>query len=123
MPEQRSNAGRARPHVQKSWIATLVSLVVGLGLGTTFGRSLLDSAGIPESCVRTITRAERAIDAGTAVADDGRAALAAVRDLDIGEAGSLLADVKRNATILVNQAGRFDAARKRCEAERDDRSG
>lgn len=123
MPEQRSNAGRARPHVQKSWIATLASLVVGLGLGMTFGRSLLDSAGIPESCVRTITRAERAIDAGTAVADDGRAALAAVRDLDIGEAGSLLADVKRNATILVNQAGRFDAARKRCEAERDDRSG
>lgn len=116
MVEKKSR--RALPKVQKSWVATLVSLAVGLGLGTTFGRSVLDSAGIPESCVRTITRAERAIDTGTSVADDGKAALRAVKGLRIGEAGTLLAEVKRNAARLIDEAGRFDAARKRCRADR-----
>lgn len=119
MAERSSGVRRALPKVQKSWIATLASLVVGLGLGTTVGRSLLDSAGIPESCVRTITRAERAIDTGTAVADDGKAALQAVKDLRIGEAGNLLAEVTRNATRLLDEAGRFDTARKRCQADRE----
>ena len=105
--------------MKKGLLPTIVSLLVGLGVGTTFGRSLLDSAGIPESCVRTIQRAERAIDTGTAVADDGRAALQAVKDLRIGDAGSLLADVKRNATRLLEEAGRFDKARKRCQADRE----
>lgn len=119
MAEKKTSTKRTASTVPKSWIATLASLVVGLGLGTTFGRSLLDSAGIPESCVRTISRAERAIDTGTAVADDGQAALQAVKDLRIGEAGSLLAEVKRNASRLLEQAGRFDTARKRCQADRE----
>lgn len=119
MAEKKTPTRRGVPTVQKSWIATLMSLVVGLGLGTTVGRSLLDSAGIPESCVHTITRAERAIDTGTAVADDGKAALAAVKDLRIGDAGSLLAEVKRNAARLLDEAGRFDRARKRCQADRE----
>ncbi len=118
MTEKSTSTRRARPPVQKSWIATIASLVVGLALGTTFGRSLLDSAGIPESCVRTINRAERAIDTGTAVADDGKAALQAVKDLRIGDAGSLLAEVKRNATRLIDETSRFDTARKRCQADR-----
>ncbi len=116
---EKAATGRRSTAVKKGLLPTIVSLLVGLGVGTTFGRSLLDSAGIPESCVRTIQRAERAIDTGTAVADDGRAALQAVKDLRIGDAGNLLADVKRNATRLLEEAGRFDKARKRCQADRE----
>lgn len=119
MVEKRASSKRRMPNVPKSWVATLVSLVVGLGVGTTFGRSILDSAGIPESCVRTISRAERAIDTGTSVADDGKAALQAVKDLRIGDAGNLLAEVKRNATRLLDEASRFDAARRRCQSDRE----
>jgi hypothetical protein len=116
--EKSASSKRRTPNVPKSWVATLVSLIVGIGVGTTFGRSILDSAGIPESCVRTISRAERAIDTGTSVADDGQAALQAVKDLRIGEAGDLLAEVKRNALLLIDQAGRFNTVRQRCQADR-----
>jgi len=116
--EKSSSTRRRTPTVQKSWIATLVSLVVGLGVGTTLGRSVLDSAGIPASCVRTINRAERAIDTGTVVADDGKAALQAVKDLRIGDAGNLLAEVKQNASRLLDEASRFNTARQRCQADR-----
>lgn len=119
MAGKSSSTHRRTRNVPKSWVATLVSLVVGLGVGTTFGRSILDSAGIPESCVRTISRADRAIDTGTSVADDGKAALQAVKDLRIGDAGDLLAEVKRNASRLLDEASRFDAARKRCQADRE----
>lgn len=118
MAEKSSSSQRRTPNVPKSWVATLVSLVVGLGIGTTFGRSILDSAGIPESCVRTISRAERAIDTGTSVADDGKAALQAVKDLRIGEAGDLLAEIKRNASRLLGEASQFNTARQRCQADR-----
>lgn len=118
MAETSSSSQRRTPNVPKSWVATLVSLVVGLGIGATFGRSILDSAGIPESCVRTISRAERAIDTGTSVADDGKAALQAVKDLRIGEAGDLLAEIKRNASRLLGEASRFNTARQRCQADR-----
>ena len=116
MPKNETNA--AKRAVPKSLVATIVSLVLGLGVGTTFGRSVLDSAGIPASCVRTISRAERAIDTGTAVAHDGRAALAAVKGLRLGEAGDLLSKVKQNATRLFDETQGFNTSRKRCDSDR-----
>jgi hypothetical protein len=104
--------------LKKKWLSTLVSLIVGLGLGTTLGREVLDSAGIPASCVRTIQRADRAIDTGTEVADNGKAALAALKDVKVGEAVNLLGEAKDGANTLVELVQRFNAARKTCDADR-----
>jgi hypothetical protein len=104
--------------LKKGWVSALVSLIVGLGLGTTLGREVLESAGIPESCVRTIQRATRAMDTGTEVADDGKAALAALRDLEVGRAGDLLAEARDGADTLVGLVQRFNEARKACDTDR-----
>ena len=104
--------------LRSKWVSTIASLIVGLGLGTTLGRELLDSAGIPASCVRTIQRAERAIDTGTSVANDGTAAFAAVKDLKITRAADLLRDAKDGASALVELVQRFNDARKVCDADR-----
>ncbi len=105
---------------KKGWVASLVSLILGLGLGTTLGREVLDTAGIPASCVRTIQRAERAIDAGTSIADDSKAALNAVTDLRFGDAGDLLGGIPDNASRLFEQTGKFNKSRKQCNRDRDD---
>ena len=104
---------------KKGWVASLLSLVVGLGLGTTLGREVLDTAGIPASCVRTIQRADRAIDAGTSIADDSKAALGAVTDLRFGEAGDLLSNIPGAASRLFKQAGKFNTSRKQCNRDRE----
>jgi len=104
--------------LKNKWISSIVSLVVGLGLGTTIGREILGAAGVPASCVRTIQRADAAIGAGKAVADDGRAALDAVTALRINEAGNLLVEAKDGAIRLVTEAKRFDRARKTCDDDR-----
>jgi hypothetical protein len=100
-------------------VASVVTLVIGLVLGTAFGRDLLGAAGIPESCVRTIERASRAIDTGTALADDGRAALTAVRDVRVGDALDLLRDARDNAVALASQVQRFNTARVACNEDRE----
>ncbi len=104
--------------LRNKWLSSILSLIVGLALGTTFGRDLLDSAGIPASCIRTIQRADRAIETGTAVADDGNAAFAAVKDLRIGEASDLLRDAKAGAATLVELVQRFNEARVQCNTDR-----
>ncbi len=104
--------------LKNKWLSSILSLIVGLGLGTTFGRDLLDSAGIPASCVRTIQRADRAIKTGTAVADDGKAAFAAVKDLRIAEASDLLREAKVGADALIELVQRFNDARTECDTDR-----
>ncbi len=92
---------------KNKWVSTILSLVVGLGLGTTLGREVLESAGIPESCVHALQRADRALDTGTAVADDGKAAFVAVKDVNIPEAFDLLRAAKNGADDLVELARTF----------------
>ncbi|MCJ7670999.1 MAG: hypothetical protein MUP67_03000 [Acidimicrobiia bacterium] len=104
--------------IKNRWVATAVSLLIGIGLGTTVGRSVLDTAGVPASCVKTIQRADTALATGTAVADNGKAALAAVKGLRIGEAGDLLGQVKDDAARFVTQAKRFNTLRQQCKADR-----
>jgi hypothetical protein len=104
--------------IKNRWVATAVSLLIGIGLGTTFGKSVLDTAGIPASCVKTIQRADAALATGTAVADNSKAALAAVKGLRIGEAGDLLGQVKDDAGRFFDQAKRFNTLRQQCKADR-----
>jgi hypothetical protein len=104
--------------IKNRWVATAVSLLVGLGIGTTLGRSVLDTAGVPASCVRTIQRADDALATGSAVANNGRAALDAVKGLHLGEASDLLGQAKDDAVHFFDQAKRFNASRKRCNTDR-----
>jgi hypothetical protein len=104
--------------IKNRWVATAVSLLIGLGLGTTLGRNVLDTAGVPASCVRAIQRADTALATGNAVADNGKAALDAVKGLRLGEAGDLLGEVKNDATRFFGQAKRFNVSRARCKADR-----
>jgi hypothetical protein len=118
MAERSSSSIIPEGLLKKKWLSTIVSLLVGLGLGTTFGREVLDSAGIPASCVRTIQRADRAIETGTAVADDGKAAFQAVKDLEISTAADFLRDAKNGADALVELVQLFNEARTTCNADR-----
>jgi hypothetical protein len=111
-------AASASGFIKNKWVAAAVSLLVGLGLGTTLGNQVLDTAGIPASCVRALQRADTAIATGRSVADDGSAALDAVKGLRIGEAGDLLIQAKDGAVLLVRQASRFNTSRQRCSADR-----
>jgi hypothetical protein len=104
--------------IKNKWVASAVSLLIGLGLGTTLGNQVLDTAGVPASCVRAIQRADTAIATGKSVADDGKAALDAVKGLRLGEAGDLLGQAKDSAARLVRQAGRFNVSRQTCAADR-----
>ncbi len=104
--------------LKNRWLSSLVSLVVGLALGTTVGRDILKSTGVPASCVHAIQRADRALKAGQAVADDGRAALDAVKGVHFTEVGDLLGRAKREAATLFDEAGRFNTARHRCDRDR-----
>ena len=113
-----SSAEKAAGLIKNKWVASIVSLLVGIGLGTTLGNQVLDSAGIPASCVRTIQRADTAIATGQSVADDGKAALAAVKDLRIGDAADLLGQAKDDAGNLINQAKKFNVSRKNCNEDR-----
>gem|GEM_PF-4326896 len=51
------------------------------------------------SCLKTIRRADAPLATGTAVADNGRAALDAVKGLRVGEAGDLFGQAKRFSTL------------------------
>jgi len=113
-------AERASGLIKNRWVASIVSLLVGLGLGTTLGNQVLDSAGVPASCVRAIQRADTALATGQAIAADGKAALSAVKDLRFGDAGDLLSDARREAGLLVDQVKRFNSSRKECKTDRDD---
>ena len=104
--------------IKNRWVATAVSLLIGIGLGTTFGKSVLDTAGIPPSCVRAIQRADTALATGNSVADNASAALDAVKSLRIGEAGDLLGNVKDDTVRFFDQAKRFNVSRKHCRADR-----
>jgi len=104
--------------IKNKWVASIVSLVVGLGLGTGLGREVLDTAGIPASCVRALQRADTAVSTGQAIGDRGKAALEAVKALHIGEAGDLLGQAKDEAFRLVRQAKKFNVSRKSCDADR-----
>lgn len=112
--DERSPSGL----IKNRWVASLVSLLIGLGLGTTVGKQVLDTAGVPASCVRTIQRADRALGTGTAVANDGRAALDAVKGLHFGEAGDLLGRARKNASSFFHQVGKFNTSRKSCKEDR-----
>jgi hypothetical protein len=113
-----SSTEKAAGLIKNKWVASIVSLLVGLGLGTTLGNQVLDSAGIPASCVRAIQRADTAIATGQSVADDGKAALAAVKDLKIGRAADLLGDARDSAAKLLDQAKKFNTSRKNCDEDR-----
>ena len=104
--------------IKNKWVASAVSLLIGLGLGTTLGNQVLASAGVPASCVRAIQRADAAIATGQSVADDGKAAFDAVKGLRFGEAADLLGEAKDNASQLVRQAQKFNVSRKTCSADR-----
>jgi hypothetical protein len=113
-----SSTEKAAGLVKNKWVASIVSLLVGLGLGTTLGNQVLDTAGIPASCVRTIQRADTAIATGRSVADDGKAALTAVKDLRIGDAADLLNEARDKAGELITQAQKFNTSRKNCAEDR-----
>jgi len=112
--DERSTSGL----IKNRWVASIVSLLIGIGLGTTVGKQVLNTAGVPPSCVRTIQRADRALGTGSAVADDGRAALDAVKGLHFGEAADLLGSAKNNATKFFHQVGKFNTSRKNCKKDR-----
>ena len=118
MAERTSRTKLQSGLLKNRWVSGLVSLLVGLGLGTTLGRELLGAAGVPESCVRTIQRADTAIATGKAVADNGERALDAVTALRFNDAGNLLVEVKDAAVRLFDEAQRFERARKRCNTDR-----
>lgn len=113
-----SSTEKAAGLIKNKWVSSIVSLLVGLGLGTTVGNQVLDTAGVPASCVRTIQRADVAIATGQSVADDGKAALAAVKDLRISDAADLLGEAKDSAGQLVNQVKKFNVSRKNCNEDR-----
>jgi len=104
--------------IKNRWVAAAVSLLIGIGVGTTFGNSVLDTAGIPASCVKTIQRADAALATGRAVTNNASAALDAVKGLHIGEAGDLLGQVKDDTVRFFAQAKRFNALREQCQADR-----
>jgi hypothetical protein len=113
-------AERTSSLIKNKWVASAISLLVGLGLGTTLGNQVLDTAGVPASCVRAIQRADTALATGQAAADNGRAAFAAVKELRFGDAADLLGDAKKDAALLFDQAKRFNSSRKECKTDRDD---
>ncbi len=113
-------AERASSLIKNKWVASIVSLLIGLGLGTTLGNQVLDSAGVPASCVRAIQRADTALATGQSVANNGKAALDAAKSLQFGQVADLLGDAKRDAALLVDQVKRFNSSRKECKADRDD---
>ena len=104
--------------LKNKWLASLVSLIAGLGVGTTLGREVLDTAGIPASCVRALQRADTAISTGKSIGDNGKAALDAVTSLHIGDAGNLLSKAKDDALKLVDEAKHFNKSRKTCNNDR-----
>jgi len=116
---EKAGQGTTSGLIKNRWVAGIVSLLIGLGLGTTLGNQVLDTAGIPASCVRAIQRADTALATGKSVADDGRAALDAVKGLRLGEAADLLGNAKDQAVEFFGQAKKFNTSRKRCK---DDRS-
>jgi hypothetical protein len=120
MPERtRDETRTAAPGLIKNrWVAAVVTLLIGLGLGTTVGNQVLGTAGIPASCVRAIQRADTALATGRSVADQGKAALAAVKGLQLGEAADLLGNAKDQAFTFVRQAKRFNVSRKTCKKDR-----
>lgn len=113
-------AERTSSVIKSKWLASIVSLLVGIGLGTTFGNQVLDSAGVPASCVRTIQRADSALATGQAVAQNGTDALDAAKALRFGEVADLLGEAKQEAALLVDQVKRFNSSRKECKADRED---
>jgi hypothetical protein len=104
---------------KKGLLPTILSLIVGLALGTALGREVLDTAGVPASCVRTIQHGDAAIEAGTAIADDGKAALNAVTELRFNQAGDLLGNIPDNAALLLERTRRFNKSRTQCNADRE----
>ena len=118
MAERTSRTKLPSGLLKNRWISGLVSLLVGLGLGTTLGREVLGAAGVPASCVRTIQRADTAIATGKTIADDGKRALDAVTALRLTAAGDLLVQVKDGAVQLLGEAQRFERARKHCNTDR-----
>ena len=122
MPEKETSkdSPATTGFIKNRWVASIVSLLVGLGLGTTIGNQVLDTAGIPASCVRTIQRADTALATGKSVANDGRAALDAIRSLSFGEAADLLGNAKDNAVQFVGQIKDFNRSREKCESDRKD---
>lgn len=104
--------------IKNRWVASIVSLLLGLGLGTSVGREVLNTAGIPASCVRAIQRADHAVTTGKGIAADGKAALKAVTRLHFAEAGDVLGDAKDKAHRLATQASEFNKSRKKCRADR-----
>ena len=104
--------------LKNKWFSGIASLVVGLLLGTTLGGNILESAGVPKSCVRAIQHADHALVAGKTAANDGKAALAAAKSVHVSEAVDNLRDAAKYARRLFDLAARFDAAHKRCNSDR-----
>lgn len=113
-----TKSGSSKIPIKNKWLTSIVSLLLGLGVGTTFGKSVLESAGIPASCVRTIQRADKAITTGKSVASNGKAALSALTALHPTDAVHLLGQAKDDAKTLIAQTKQFDKSRKRCNADR-----
>ncbi|MCJ7437067.1 MAG: hypothetical protein MUP97_04805 [Acidimicrobiia bacterium] len=128
MAERSSTKSESKPEsstkaassglIKNRWVATVLSLLIGIGVGTTFGKSVLDTAGVPASCVKTIQRADVALATGTAVTDNASAALDAIKGLQVGAAGDLLGQAKANTVRFFDQAKRFNTLRKQCKADR-----
>jgi hypothetical protein len=104
--------------LKSKWLSGLLSLIVGLLLGTTLGNDILQSAGVPKSCVRAIQRADRAINAGESVADNGKQALTAARDVRVRDAIDLLREAATQTERLFTLAARFEKSRQKCNEER-----
>ncbi len=111
-------AERAPGFLKSRWFTSIVSLLIGLGLGTTLGDKVLDSTGVPASCVRTIQRAETALANAETIAENGREAFDAVTDVRIGDAVELLTTAADDAQLLLDQVAEFNDSRKECQADR-----
>lgn len=115
---ERAKRTPATGLIKNRWIASLVSLVVGLGVGTTLGQEILGTAGVPASCVRTIQHGNAAVATGKKVAADSSDALEAVKALRVSDALTVLGVARDDAARLLRQAERFERSRKRCNADR-----
>jgi len=115
-------ADRGEASIQKiiksKWGSGIVSLLIGLLLGTTVGGDLLDSAGVPKSCVHAIQRADRALDAGKQATSNGKAALAAAKGVRVRTAVDLLQEAVHDTQRLLQLTDRFNDARQRCDKDR-----